>query len=65
MAEHWQKQALARLEMELKDGKAVDRHSGEIGRALGRPSESILSWCKRTNRPAVTDRGRPKGEAST
>lgn len=41
---------------------AAGKNDGEIGRALGRSPETVYSWRKSTNRPAVTGRGRPKGE---
>ena len=43
MAAHWQKQALAKLEMELKDGKAVDRHSGVMAEPV---AAALKEFCR-------------------
>lgn len=43
MSDSWQAQALDRLEKELKDGKAVDRHSGVMAEPV---SEALKEFCR-------------------
>ena len=44
---------------------ADGKNDRQIGEALGLMPKTILEWRHRTNRPAVTGRGRQKGEDST